>query len=324
MSRLERQRRRRRHGGSPLKRALLLGAILLACGMALAALAAVGWVISVANSAPNISQLQPRNPGQVSEVSTRPASARIPPRRCFARTTGTQIPKQLKQATVAIEDRRFCQHGGVDYQGIVRAGDQGRLRRRRELQGGSTLTMQLVNNIYLPAALRSEPQPEVQDHPGQARRTAREVQHPRTGSSTSTSTTSPTAPSSGQTRVRRRRRRRRCSSTSRSAKLDLAQIALLAGLPQAPTDYNPFLDPGDARARRSEVLAAMVSSRLHHPGAGDAAKRSGSRSRRTRTTPSVRQPYVFDYVAAAADQEARPEAPSTSGGLKVYTTINLA
>jgi penicillin-binding protein 1A len=55
----------------------------------------------------------------------------------------------MGQATVAIEDRRFYKHTGVDYEGIVRAA----LRNAtsgKALQGGSTLTMQLARNLYIP------------------------------------------------------------------------------------------------------------------------------------------------------------------------------
>ena len=49
-------------------------------------------------------------------------------------------------------------------------------------------------------------------------------------------------------------------STGSVWKLDLAQSALLAGLPQAPSEYNPFLNPNLARTRRQNVLQAMVQS----------------------------------------------------------------
>jgi penicillin-binding protein 1A len=58
------------------------------------------------------------------------------------------------------------------------------------------------------------------------------------------------------------RRRRASSSTSPPPQLDLEQSALLAGLPQAPSQYNPFLDPSAARERRNEVLAKMAE--LHY------------------------------------------------------------
>ena len=54
----------------------------------------------------------------------------------------------LKDATVAIEDRRFYQHKGVDYEGVIRAGVKN-LVNQKTVQGGSTITMQLVRNLYI-------------------------------------------------------------------------------------------------------------------------------------------------------------------------------
>ena len=55
---------------------------------------------------------------------------------------------------MAIEDRRFYQHGALDYQGIVRASVKDLLGEGNALQGASTLTMQLVNNMYIPESYR--------------------------------------------------------------------------------------------------------------------------------------------------------------------------
>ena len=58
-----------------------------------------------------------------------------------------EIPDIVRQATVAIEDRRFYEHQGVDFEGIVRAAVKN-LESKKDIQGGSTLTMQLVRNLY--------------------------------------------------------------------------------------------------------------------------------------------------------------------------------
>src|SRR6202035_5082460 len=68
----------------------------------------------------------------------------------------TQLPVMLRRATVAIEDRRFWHHGGVDYMGLLRAGVRDVLGQGNGLQGGSTLTMQLVDNVYLPTKIRAQ------------------------------------------------------------------------------------------------------------------------------------------------------------------------
>ena len=55
----------------------------------------------------------------------------------------------LQKATVAIEDRRFYQHGGVDYEGIARARVEEHRRAGKIVEGGSTITQQLVRNLYI-------------------------------------------------------------------------------------------------------------------------------------------------------------------------------
>ena len=58
-----------------------------------------------------------------------------------------EIPDIVREATVAIEDRRFYEHQGVDFEGIVRAAVKN-VESKKDIQGGSTLTMQLVRNLY--------------------------------------------------------------------------------------------------------------------------------------------------------------------------------
>src|SRR5205814_10687303 len=60
----------------------------------------------------------------------------------------SQVSPWMPRATVAIEDRRFYKHGGVDYKGIVRAAVRD-LRAGKVVQGGSTITQQLVRNLYI-------------------------------------------------------------------------------------------------------------------------------------------------------------------------------
>ena len=112
------------------------------------------------------------------------------------------------------------------------------------------------------------------------------------------------------------------------SKLTLAQAALLAGLPQSPSQYNPFLDPGAARRAAHEVLQAMVQ-------AGDItqAQANAANRKRLQIKPDLayavrRDPYVFDYITAGRRQRPVPQQPNncptlTEGGLKIYTTIDL-
>ena len=143
----------------------------------------------MADSAPNLSQLSAKHANPPTEIFAADGSllGYVHTNTSTSTSPRTRSRKRLEEATIAIEDRRFYQHGALDYQGILRAGVKDLLGGGNALQGASTLTMQLVNNMYLNGtSYCRRPQPEVQDHPGQAGRAAREASTTRTGSSTST------------------------------------------------------------------------------------------------------------------------------------------
>ena len=126
-------------------------AVVGVTSIVLGLLGVTGWVVNVAGSAPSINHLKPRDPGQLSQVFASDGSPLGYISSDILRTTvkRKQTPLILRRATVAIEDRRFYQHGGIDPEGILRAGVRDVFGGGRNIQGGSTLTMQLVRNIYL-------------------------------------------------------------------------------------------------------------------------------------------------------------------------------
>ena len=103
--------------------------------------------------------------------------------------------------------------------------------------------------------------------------------------------------------------------------LTLPEAAMIAGLPQAPSQYNPFLNPRAALARRNEVLQAMkqqgkiTDERVH----GAPPARVWTSTRETSTT-RIRQPYIFDLVKQELEDRYGLNTVE-NGGLKVYTTI---
>jgi penicillin-binding protein 1A len=149
MTARERQRRRRRHSSDPAR--LLLIGLGLIFGSGVVALGiVVGYVLSIANSVPPLSSLTPINNGANSQVFAADGTPLGLIQSDTLRTpiSSAQIPDILKEATVAIEDQRFYQHHGVDFQAIIRAAVTD-VSSGKTLQGGSTLTMQLVHNLYV-------------------------------------------------------------------------------------------------------------------------------------------------------------------------------
>jgi penicillin-binding protein 1A len=218
----------------------------------------------------------------------------------------------LPRATVAIEDRRFWRHGGLDYEGIARAA-LANLRAGRVVQGGSTITQQLVRDRFLagePVTLERKLKEgclAIQLARAWPRRQVLQSYlnlvfygHHAYG-----------VEAAARTYFARSARR-----------LTLTQAALLAGLPQAPSSYDPFKRPRIARSRRDEVLAAMraagtiSAARYRSAAATPVRLHPGRRYRR------VRARSFFDYVMRELVRRYGARR-ARHGGLSVATTVDL-
>ncbi len=224
----------------------------------------------------------------------------------------TEIPPLLVHAILAIEDRRFFDHAGVDLAGLARAvlrnaGDE------RLGQGGSTITQQLVKNTYLTPertlrrkyaeailAIALERRLSKQDifalycnevYLGQrgavAARGVKEAAHIFFG--------------------------------KEMKDLTLSESATIAGMIQGPARYSPLRHPDNAELRRNTVLAAMA--RDGWISAGEAALASGETIAVAPmgNTNSSMAPYFVDYVNRVAESEFDVSGESR----RIYTTIDL-
>jgi penicillin-binding protein 1A len=322
MSRRERHRRRERSKGGA-HRAVFLTLGVLVTGSVIGALAVVGYVIGIAASAPSLSSLKPRTEGAVSIVYASDGRTRLG----FIQSSVLRqpipeaaMPLSVRQATVAIEDRRFYQHKGVDFEGIIRAGIKN-ITSHHEVQGGSTLTMQLIRNLY------------TQDRSKSYKRKIREAKladdlesvHPgRTGKEwilTKYLNNVPYGTVGGQTAYG-------IQAASRiffdkpASQLTIPESALLAGLPQAPSEYNPFLNPQAARVRRNQVLRQMANSRYITAAQAARYEAAGLGAKKNRYFAQRRESYFFDYVKQELVRKFGG-AVVRRGGLKVYTTVDL-
>ena len=122
MPRLERNNRKARNKPGP-GRFIFLTIGLFATVVLLAACGAVAWVLSVSASAPDLSELKPAKKGAVSIVYAADGSilARLSSDVLRTPLKQAQIPTLMTEATVAVEDKRFYKHDGVDYEGVIRA-----------------------------------------------------------------------------------------------------------------------------------------------------------------------------------------------------------
>jgi penicillin-binding protein 1A len=219
------------------------------------------------------------------------------------------ISPWMPKATVAIEDRRFYHHGGIDPVGILRAlvAD---VTAGRIVQGGSTITQELVRNLYL-SRDRTVQRKVVE--------ACLAIKLARTWPKARILTAYLNDVYYGNHAYGIEAAAETYFSVPAS-RLTLEQAALLAGLPQAPSYYDPLHNPSAAVGRRDDVLRALRRS-------GDLTEARyvaavNDRSLHLRPSPAYasREPYFAGYVENLL-QQAYGAATVRAGGLKIYTTI---
>ncbi|MEA2201007.1 MAG: penicillin-binding protein [Solirubrobacteraceae bacterium] len=292
--------------------AVLVGAIIIG------AVAAIGYVLNVARTAPALATLHPILSGGSSQVFASDGTRLgfIQSDQLRTPVGSNEIPATLKNATVAIEDQRFYKHDGVDLTGIFRAAVKD-ITHGAALQGGSTITMQLMRNIYLGGDQHTLRQKIIEaklalDY---------EKTHDKRSILTSYLNSVPYGTVGGQTAIGVQAAAR-IFFNKPVYQLNVAQAALLAGLPQAPSQYNPFRNPSAAKARRNEVLRKMAELRYISVAQASAAERTSLGVKHGTFYSQRREDFFFEYVREQLVHRYGAKTVA-QGGLKVYTTINL-
>jgi penicillin-binding protein 1A len=302
--RSDRVRRRRRAGVIAGTVAVVIGIVVLTLGFGAGAALTAGC---------NLSALRAVEIGQNSFVYARDGSVlgSIPADRNREPVSLGQMSPWLPKASVAIEDRRYWQHGGVDYVGIARAAWKD-VTAGRAVEGGSTITQQLVRNLYT----------------GSEKTFNRKIKEACLAIKLSRKWSKPKILDEYLNTVYYGNHAYGVEAAAQTyfskhaRQLTLLQAALLAGLPQAPSDYDPFHNPQAALDRRDEVLKALLANREITLRQYDAAIRSTSLQLKPGSVYTrIKQQYFFSYVI---DELERQYGASTvrEGGLKVYTTID--
>ena len=295
---------------------------MLALGLPLAvigigAIAGGAWLISIYNSAPSLASLRPITKGAVSKVYAADGSliGVIHSDKIRQPISSSQIPQDLKDATVAIEDRRFYSHGGIDPSAIIRAGWEDLTAGGKPVEGGSTITQQLVRNLYIADPEDTLKRKIIEAHLANDE----EDRHSKDWILTQYLNTASYGTNEGATAIGVEAAAETYYS-EHARDLTLPEAAMIAGLPQAPSQYNPLLNPRAALARRNEVLQAMehqgkISSGEYQDAIGqDLGLDPGHQYSR------IRQPYIFDLVKQEL-QDRYGVNTVQNGGLKVFTTI---
>lgn len=223
-----------------------------------------------------------------------------------------EIPDLLAKAFISIEDRRFYEHRGVDYQGIVRSIGSN-LIARDLVQGGSTITQQLARVVFL----------------NQERSIRRKVREALLAQKIEREL------SKDQVLERYLNLVYLGSDAYGVAdaawvffskpveKLSLAEMATLAGLPPAPSEYSPLVNPNLAKQRRNTVLQQMQEAKVITEAQ---AKEAMAEPIKVKQSPPKRfkvvAPYFASYIRKELPRYVSKDALE-SGGLTVETTVDL-
>jgi len=226
-----------------------------------------------------------------------------------------RMPKQLQEATIAIEDKDFYRHIGVDPRGVMRAAVTDMLALKRR-QGGSTITQQLARNVYL----------------NQSKTMSRKVAELVLALQLERAYTKPEILELYLNQIYFGEGAYGVQIAAKTyfgkdaSKLTLSECALLAGLPKAPERYSPFEDEGRATERRNLVLQRMRELGYITEDEEAEAEQSSLKLAKDRKplglTVYQSAPYFVSYVIRSLTDRYGPDAIYKSG-LTVYTTLNL-
>jgi penicillin-binding protein 1A len=311
-------RRRRRRPPTSRWHKLAIPIVVLAALIAVVAGIGVAWALSVYNSGPALSSLQPVQKGRSSAIYAADGSliGFIRSNNIRQPVPSTALPQMLKDATVAIEDKNFFHHGALDPEGIARAAWKDLLAGGKPVQGASTITQQLVRNLYIQNPENTIKRKLIEAHLAQDLEDA----HDKNWILTSYLNTSPYGTVEGQTAVGAEAAAQ--TYFSKPAKdLNLNESALIAGLPQAPSEYNPFLDPAAARERRDEVLGTMEEQGYISSEEYSEAIDKGLGLNPGDKYQVIHDAFLFDLVQQQLIERYGINTVR-NGGLKAYTTID--
>ena len=299
-------------GDSPLQ--LLIRLLKWAAGLTMAGMLALLMVIAVALSVaypnlPDISDMlnyRPKLPMRVFSADGELIGEFGEERRSL--TPIKDIPQVMKDAVLAIEDARFFQHGGVDYLGVIRAGlaNVG----RSKSQGASTITMQVARNVYLSAE----------------KSYTRKIYEILLTFKLEHLLTKDQILEIYMNQIFLGHRAYGFAAASEAyfgkplKDVSIAEAAMLAGLPKAPSAYNPISNPQRARSRQLYIIERMEDNRFITAEQALAAKKETLKIRKGQDDGRVHAEYVAETVRQLVFSQYGDE--TYTRGLNVYTTLS--
>ncbi len=296
---------------------LVVAVVVCAGLLVIAGSVAASWAIKVYNSAPPLSSLKPVQKGRSSAIYAadgsligfiRSSSIRQP-------VSSRALPRLLREATIAIEDKNFYHHAGIDPAGIARAAWKDLLAGGKPVQGASTIAQQLVRDLYIQHPEETLKRKLIEAHLAEEEEEA----HSKEWILTAYLNTAPYGTVEGETAVGAEAAAQTYFGKP-ARDLTLTEAAMIAGLPQAPSEYNPFLDPKAALERRNEVLGVMKEQGYINEAQFETAIHRGLGLHPGHKYQTIRDPFLFDLVQQELIEKYGINTVRY-GGLKAYTSI---
>jgi penicillin-binding protein 1A len=221
------------------------------------------------------------------------------------------IPDSMKKAVLAIEDYRFYEHGGVDFLGILRAGMADILHGGAS-QGASTITMQVARNFFLSSE----------------KTYTRKIYEMMLAYKIERALTKDQILELYMNQIYLGERAYGFAAAARVyfgkdlKDITLAQAAMLAGLPKAPSAYNPIVNPKRAKIRQEYILKRMLDLRYITQAQYDQAIKEDIHTKASGNEYSVHAEYVAEMVRQMMYAQYKDE--TYTRGLSVVTTLDSA
>ena len=293
-----------------MKLLLWAGILVLSGGVALLLFLAVGLAVAYPNL-PDISELsdyRPKLPLRVYSADGVVIGEFGEERRNL--TPIKDIPQVMKDAVLAVEDARFYSHGGVDYLGVIRAGMANVSRAKS--QGASTITMQVARNAYLSAE----------------KSYTRKIYEILLTFKLEHLLTKDQILEIYMNQIFLGNRAYGFAAASEAyfgkplKDITIGQAAMLAGLPKAPSAYNPIVNPTRARSRQLYILERMEQNGFITAAQAAVAKDEVLVVKTGRDAGRVHAEYVAEMVRQLVYSQYGDD--TYTRGLNVYTTLNAA
>ena len=221
-----------------------------------------------------------------------------------------EIPKVMANAVLAIEDARFYQHGGVDYMGVIRAGlaNVG----KSKSQGASTITMQVARNVYLSSE----------------KTFTRKIYEILLTFKLEHLLTKDQILEIYMNQIFLGNRAYGFAAASETyfgkplKEITIAEAAMLAGLPKAPSAYNPISNPKRARSRQLYIIERMLDNGFITAQEAETAKKQELKVRTGQDSAKIHAEYLAEMVRQLMFNQYGEE--TYTRGLDVFTTVRSA